>query len=63
MEGPDASAVRNGTGEFGEFRTEECTAPGVWYAVIFLRIGRVEIAAAAFGDFDDGIVVVPADAM
>lgn len=62
MEAADAGAIGNGSGQLGEFLAEELDAAEVGDSAVLLVVGAIEIAAAALGDLDDGVVVFLRDA-
>lgn len=56
VEGANIRPVSDGARQFCQLFTEEFGAPRVRHTAVFFFVGRVEIAAAAFGDFNDAPV-------
>src|SRR5207248_8095085 len=61
VEGPDACAVRDGAGEFRELFAKELNTAHIWHVASGVVGWAIEIAAPAFRDLDDGMVVLAGD--
>jgi hypothetical protein len=57
MKGTNPSSIGDRASQFREHFAVPLDATTVGYAAVF--IGSIEIPAAAFGDFDDRVVVLP----
>src|ERR1700722_10601165 len=59
MKGTNPSSIGDRASQFGEHFAVPLDATAVGYAAVFFCIGSIEIPAAALGNFDDRVVVLP----
>jgi hypothetical protein len=59
MKGTNPSSVGDRASQFREHLAIPLDATAVGYAAVFFFIGSIEIPAAALGNFDDRVVVLP----
>ena len=59
MEGANPSSIGDRARQFREHFAVPLNATAIGYAAVFFFIGSIEIPAAALGNFDDRVVVLP----